>query len=554
MRDIVRGNLPREADSVVLVVGVHRSGSSAWTRGLQAIGFGLGENLMPPVADNNERGFFEDLDFNRMNDKVLRKLGSAWHRLDRFNESSMSGAHLYQERLEAFQMVAEKVAKPGRFAFKDPRSAILLPFWKNVLGDLSCDLRYVVPLRSPLDVALSLNRRDGFEIERGVHLWARYMVATVAQMVGEHFVVGAYDNLIADPAGQLARVADALGVPIDPDMKEALTIFSEDFLDEGLRHSVTGSGELRRSGVVPPYVVDLYEMLSDLAQSAHGQQVEIDQERWSRIECRHFEAVPGAVYADHLLEASVKIKDEASSLRKYKEEAEIQLNRLGERIASADRKWLDAKAKIKERATEIDSLTVAAEAAVSETEILRRTIEEIQASKSNLERELRQVQFAAENKIADLIATGAQQKQDIDNLEKKLGHERVESECKNAEVNQLSERLDAVRRGLTEVRASKKAVEKELSHAREAGGKEVDELIEAQALQRAELESLKKQLDAERASNSDMLGAVVALEKQSRGKTVEMRMLRNRIWNAKNRSCLRPYFSKIVAGRMAVLR
>ena len=45
---------------IIVVLGMHRSGTSTVTRGLRVPGASLGENLMPPAVDNNEKGFFED--------------------------------------------------------------------------------------------------------------------------------------------------------------------------------------------------------------------------------------------------------------------------------------------------------------------------------------------------------------------------------------------------------------------------------------------------------------------------------------------------------------
>lgn len=71
-----------EGKSIVVVLGMHRSGTSAITRGLMVLGVELGDNLMPPAADNN-KGFFEDVDVNAINVELYRSLGHGqdWHTL-----------------------------------------------------------------------------------------------------------------------------------------------------------------------------------------------------------------------------------------------------------------------------------------------------------------------------------------------------------------------------------------------------------------------------------------------------------------------------------------
>ena len=64
---------------LVVVLGMHRSGTSAITRGLQVIGVDLGANLMPPANHINEKGFFEDCDIVNINISLLNHLCLDWH-------------------------------------------------------------------------------------------------------------------------------------------------------------------------------------------------------------------------------------------------------------------------------------------------------------------------------------------------------------------------------------------------------------------------------------------------------------------------------------------
>src|SRR5882724_9597278 len=56
---------------LIVVLGMHRSGTSAMTRALQAMGVELGSRLMPPVEGENDKGFWEDLELNALNIEVL---------------------------------------------------------------------------------------------------------------------------------------------------------------------------------------------------------------------------------------------------------------------------------------------------------------------------------------------------------------------------------------------------------------------------------------------------------------------------------------------------
>ena len=58
-----------------MVLGMHRSGTSAITKGLEVLGVNLGDNLLPP-KDDNPKGFFEDRDLVNLNERVLEKIGT----------------------------------------------------------------------------------------------------------------------------------------------------------------------------------------------------------------------------------------------------------------------------------------------------------------------------------------------------------------------------------------------------------------------------------------------------------------------------------------------
>lgn len=62
---------------LVVVLGMHRSGTSVLARGLQVLGVELGERLLPPAADN-PRGFWEDLDVIGIDERVLAALSRDW--------------------------------------------------------------------------------------------------------------------------------------------------------------------------------------------------------------------------------------------------------------------------------------------------------------------------------------------------------------------------------------------------------------------------------------------------------------------------------------------
>ena len=66
---------------LIVVLGMHRSGTSTMTRALQVMGVELGSRLMPAVEGVNDTGFWEDLDLNELNIEMLGALNREWHSL-----------------------------------------------------------------------------------------------------------------------------------------------------------------------------------------------------------------------------------------------------------------------------------------------------------------------------------------------------------------------------------------------------------------------------------------------------------------------------------------
>ncbi len=116
---------------LVIVLGMHRSGTSAITRGLMALGIELGDNLMPPLEENNEKGFWEDVDISNLDDEILHYLGYDWHTLTSIHQKELERDDLDLFRLRAVELLRAKIKDTPIFGLKDPRIARLLPFWKD---------------------------------------------------------------------------------------------------------------------------------------------------------------------------------------------------------------------------------------------------------------------------------------------------------------------------------------------------------------------------------------------------------------------------------------
>ncbi len=178
------------------VVGMHRSGTSAVTGML--VGLGLQgpsvDDRLPP-SPSNESGNNESATLTRFNNDVLLSLGGTWAAPPRLTGDWAAGPRVTGHRDEAARLVA--AAFPHEyFVWKDPRTCLLLPFWKTVIGPPEAA---VFVYRDALDVARSLQVRNEFPITHGLALWERYVRSASANLDGVPTFVTRFDDVLDDP-------------------------------------------------------------------------------------------------------------------------------------------------------------------------------------------------------------------------------------------------------------------------------------------------------------------------------------------------------------------
>jgi hypothetical protein len=228
------GPVPRASgEAAVLVIGMHRSGTSATTGLLAHLGLAVTDprDLLTASRTANERGHWESQALLRFNIRLMRRLGGTW--------STPPGPSLGWERdqtldswrREGRQLVDELL--PNRpSVWKDPRNCVLLPFWRAVLAP---PLAAVLILRDPLEVARSLQTRNAMPLTYGMAVWERHLRAAAVALDGIPTIAGDYAATLEDPASWCDRLTDFLGdvgVALDP----AGHADAARFLDAGLRH------------------------------------------------------------------------------------------------------------------------------------------------------------------------------------------------------------------------------------------------------------------------------------------------------------------------------
>lgn len=223
-----------------LVLGMHRSGTSAATQLLALAGADLPKNVMPG-DEHNQKGYFEPWKIALFNDQRLHAGTSAWDDIFGFPYAAMDAAQEAEWTARAVAVFEDEFGSAPHPLMKDPRATVVLPLWRKALDQLGVAARCVIPVRHPLAVAASLARRDGFPIEKSLVLWTAYMLAAEAYTRDLPRVFVGYDALLADWRGEAVRIEAAHGAPL-PGLTPMAAAEIDGFLTPDLRHNSAGAG------------------------------------------------------------------------------------------------------------------------------------------------------------------------------------------------------------------------------------------------------------------------------------------------------------------------
>ena len=243
-------------ERVFLVAGSHRAGTSVITRLLQHLGLYLGEEaeLLGPIENDNEAGFYEHEAIMRVSDQLLTRLGGTWREPPVLAGGWELDPALNDLRERARQLITETFAGRPLWGFKDPRLSLTLPFWRTVISPTGS----VIAHRCPLDVARSLQRRNGIALGHGVALSSYYTACAIVGTRAQPRVFVGYEELFTAPEEVLGTLTASLEVA-DPPPWASIA----EAVDPRLRHHASAGHELDAQPALTGEARELFERLKD---------------------------------------------------------------------------------------------------------------------------------------------------------------------------------------------------------------------------------------------------------------------------------------------------
>ena len=218
----------------LLVFGMHRSGTSAFSGLLKQLGIPMGKQLMQGSFDN-PKGFFENKKAVELNEYLLKKIGQSWDATHAMPSDCMQWTVVKDIKDTIKQFIQNEFKDTPLFAIKDPRFSLTLPLWQEVFSELNITVKSFILVRHPYEVAGSLYTRNHFAREKATTLWMKYMLEAElhSSNTERHFI--AYQAILDNPVGVIGK----LNLPIDVSPKQQKKL-ADQFISKTLKHHQSG--------------------------------------------------------------------------------------------------------------------------------------------------------------------------------------------------------------------------------------------------------------------------------------------------------------------------
>ena len=239
----------------VCLLGMHRSGTSMITRLLNLCGLYLGEaDDMIEAAPDNPKGYWENKYFTEFNDEVLQVLGGSWN-----EPPTLHTGWQNQEQVSSFYSRVPGLIHEFRdfsiWGWKDPRNSLTLALWQKAIPDL----KLVICIRSPLEVAQSFNERkmwSSLTYDAALSLWLNYTQTTAATRDNSQYIITHFATFFYDAESELRRLAEFIGL----DINDAVVQDAIEGIDINLRHQINYNPPVLKS-LLPPIINQHYQAL-----------------------------------------------------------------------------------------------------------------------------------------------------------------------------------------------------------------------------------------------------------------------------------------------------
>lgn len=152
-----------DVEKQVIILGMHRSGSSLLASICNSLGVNMGSDLLEGLKDN-PLGHYEDKCFVKLNEDILKACDASWDLPASFDKT-ISVKPKFNNCIQDLIN-----SKTGIWGWKDPRTSLTIDLYQPYLTNPV----YIWCRRDKLKIANSLFERDGIPIWAGIKIFEIY--------------------------------------------------------------------------------------------------------------------------------------------------------------------------------------------------------------------------------------------------------------------------------------------------------------------------------------------------------------------------------------------
>jgi hypothetical protein len=243
--------------TALVVLGMHRSGTSSVAGTLTLLGAAPPRTLMAPAADN-PRGFWESDVVMTLDDALLAEGGATW---SDWRALANVAPAIKDPDPRILAALRDEFGEADIVVLKDPRMCRLFRAWRTALAHAGYRVLVITPLRTPAEVAASLQARNPLSRDQALRLWMRHVLEAEAASRGlpRHFME--WSSFMSDWRVQVAVMNGRLGTSLEPAAGNGAAAIDA-FLTSDLYRQ-------RSEEAVPAPVSETWAALTDLAR--HGE-------------------------------------------------------------------------------------------------------------------------------------------------------------------------------------------------------------------------------------------------------------------------------------------
>jgi GT2 family glycosyltransferase len=251
------------SENIIIIAGMHHSGTSLVAAYLLGNDVKLGVNLQHKNI-KTPNGYFEDIDFVHLQSEILKSIcqggKNGWPDWGYTEDHILDYSRLEKFNAKAIELLDRKQERNGYWGWKDPRTTLLLDFWKNLLPNAYFILVYSNPwevIRSIKDMNVAIfNDNPDYALDIW-HFYNQHLINFYKKNTGQSLLLS-HQSFIQNPKALVNKLNEKFEILLPEDAVSDYSFFSKD------QYNYKFINEIREVKVNSRY----YELLLELNQLA----------------------------------------------------------------------------------------------------------------------------------------------------------------------------------------------------------------------------------------------------------------------------------------------